>query len=142
MNRDKQTGFYISKESVDKLFPKKDIDILGYKSPIELFLGEIRTKQENGIFTAIQEYGVSVDKDELIKALQYDRDQYVKGYINGYNAKASEVAREIIKDLLTFAEDNEKQMLINGHSVWFINADDVKEFIAELKEKYESEGEG
>lgn len=56
----------------------------------------------------------------------------------GYS-KASEIIGEIIKDLVNFADDNEKQMLINGHSVWFINADDVTEFIAELKKKYESE---
>ena len=98
MNKDKQTGFHISKESVDKLFPKQDIDILGYESPIEVVMGQIRTEQENNIYKAIQDYGVSVDKDELIKALQYDRDQYEKGYINGYNAKAFDVAREIFEE--------------------------------------------
>ncbi len=99
MNKEKQTGFHISKESVDKLFPKKDIDILGYESPITVIMGQMRMEQENNIYKAVQEYGVNVDKDELIKALQYDRDQYEKGYINGYNSAASEVARELFEEL-------------------------------------------
>ena len=59
-------------------------------------------------------------------------------YNAGYR-KASEIVGEIIKDLVNFADDNKKQMLINGHSIWFINADDVTEFIAELKKKFTEE---
>ena len=99
MSRDKQIAYKISKESVDKIFPKRDIDILGYESPIQTIIGQMRTEYENGIYKAIQEQGVIVDKDELIKALQYDRNQYDKGYINGYNRMASEVAREIFEDI-------------------------------------------
>ncbi len=99
MSRDKQRAYCISKESVEKLFPKQDIDILGYESPIKLLMGQMRIEQEIGICKAIQEQGITVDKDELIKALQYDRGQYDKGYINGYNRKASEVAREIFEEI-------------------------------------------
>lgn len=56
-----------------------------------------------------------------------------------YNAdyrKASEVARDIIADLVKFADDKERQMSFHGHSVWYIDADDVTDFIAELKKKY------
>ena len=60
-------------------------------------------------------------------------------YNAGYR-KASDIVDEIIKNLVDFADDNEKQMLVNGHSVWFINADDVTEFIAELKKKYTEDG--
>lgn len=87
----------ISKESVLKFFPEKEIDvppILDYESPIKVIMGNMRMEQEDNIFRAVREYGVDVDKDELIKALKYDREQYEKGYINGYNAKASDVARE------------------------------------------------
>ena len=81
----KNKGFEISKDSVENFFPKTDIPILGYESPIELYIGQMRMEQENNVYKAIQEYGVNVDKDELIKALQYDRGQYEKGYVNGYN---------------------------------------------------------
>ena len=53
---------------------------LGYKSPIEIVMGEMRTQYENEIFRAIQDVDVNVDKEELIKALEYDRGQYEKGY--------------------------------------------------------------
>ncbi len=35
---------------------------------------------EGEILKAVQNVGVNVDKDELLKALQYDRNQYQKGY--------------------------------------------------------------
>ena len=82
----KYDGLKISKESVDKFFQKTDIDISGYEPPIEIVLGQMRLEQENGIYKAIQEQGIYVDKGELIKALQYDREQYDKGYEDGYNA--------------------------------------------------------
>lgn len=53
----------------------------------------------------------------------------------GYR-KASEDAGKIIKDLVNFADDNKKEILVYGHGVWFINLDDLTEFIAELKEEY------
>ena len=41
-------------------------------------------KLEDSVCEAVQSVGVNVDKDELIKALQYDRDQYNKGFVAGY----------------------------------------------------------
>lgn len=52
-----------------------------YQSPIELILKHIAEEQEKGLYHHIvYRYGINVDKEELIKALQYDRDQYDKGY--------------------------------------------------------------
>lgn len=85
----KYDGFKINKESVEKFFPRRDIgdiDLSGYKSPIELIIGQMRMAQENGIYKAVREQGIVVDKDELIKALRYDRGQYEKGYRDGYSA--------------------------------------------------------
>lgn len=59
-------------------------DIEGYRSPIQQFVSDISLKMENDVYTAVQNVGIYVDKDELIKALQYDREQYSKGYSNGY----------------------------------------------------------
>lgn len=58
-----------------------------YKCPIELELitTRIQAETENEIFKAVQKVGVNVDKDELVRALQYDREQYNKGYEDGYN---------------------------------------------------------
>lgn len=59
-------------------------DFEGYQSPIQQIADEMCLKMENNVYTAVQNVGIYVDKDELIKALQYDRGQYSKGYSNGY----------------------------------------------------------
>lgn len=51
-----------------------------YQSPIEMIQGEMRMYMDGEILKAVQDVGVNVDKDELLKALAYDRDQYNKGY--------------------------------------------------------------
>lgn len=55
-----------------------------YQSPIELILKHIVEEHEDGLYhSLVYHYGVDVDKEELVKALQYDRDQYDKGYQDG-----------------------------------------------------------
>ena len=51
-----------------------------YQSPIEIIQGQLMTEYENGILRAVQNYDIHCDKEELIKALMYDRNQYEKGY--------------------------------------------------------------
>lgn len=58
----------------------KPCPFMEYESPINVMIGQIETQIENDVLTAIQRVGVDVDRDELIKALNYDRDQYRKGY--------------------------------------------------------------
>lgn len=132
MSRDEQTGFHISKESVDKLFPKKDIDILGYEPPIQAFIGQMRIDHERTLeretIKAVRTIDVTVDKEELIKALQYDRNQYEKGYINGYNAKAFDVAEEIFAEIERMCIDTFGNF---NHRVF-----------AELKKKYTESEKG
>ena len=62
---------------------------MSYKSPIEMAITQFRIEQEKrleeSIFNAIHEVGITVNKDELIKALKYDREQYQRGYNEGYD---------------------------------------------------------
>lgn len=51
-----------------------------YESPINIIQGEMQMQLEGEVYKAIQKVGVDVDKEELLKALQYDREQYKKGY--------------------------------------------------------------
>lgn len=104
MNEKEQTmrekhDYKISKESIDKFFPKENIQVLDYESPIQVFIGQMRMEQENGVFKAIQEQGIDVNKEELIKALQYDRNQYDNGYVNGYLHGKADVAEEIFAEI-------------------------------------------
>lgn len=60
-----------------------------YESPINVFQKQIEMQVErqieNHILKAVSEVGVSVDKEELLKALKYDREQYERGYQDGVN---------------------------------------------------------
>lgn len=55
-----------------------------YESPIEIIQRDIangiQIKMENDICNAICSYGINVNREELIKALAYDRQQYEKGF--------------------------------------------------------------
>lgn len=57
-----------------------------YESPITQILREMQTEYENGVLKAVQSVGFHVNKEELTKALLYDRGQYDKGYAAGLNA--------------------------------------------------------
>lgn len=74
-----------------------------YKSPIEIAIEtihkEVNAKAENAILQAVQNVGINVDKNELIKALKYDRDQYDIGFNAGHNKGSKETAREILHTL-------------------------------------------
>lgn len=76
-----------------------------YESPIQLIESQMRTEVENEIFRAIKEVGVDVNKEELIKALQYDRHQYSKGYKDGYDDGMIAFA-EKLKDLYKDYDNN------------------------------------
>lgn len=59
---------------------------MDYKSPIEIILGDVELQVEGEIMRVCQSVGLAVDKDELIKALRYDREQYRKGFGDGLRA--------------------------------------------------------
>ena len=58
---------------------------MSWDSPIEIIVNQIESAWKEETFRVIQKVCVSinVDRDELIKALQYDRNQYEKGYEDG-----------------------------------------------------------
>lgn len=70
-----------------------------YKSPIELYIynkyKELEEQKENYLYQIIQSYDINVDKEELIKALNYDREQYE----NGYKEASNNIKEYIIKKL-------------------------------------------
>ena len=51
-----------------------------YESPLKVIQGELETQLEGEILKAVHRVGVTVDRDELIRALRYDREQYQKGF--------------------------------------------------------------
>lgn len=70
-----------------------------YESPVYLILKDVETQIdqeiERTIMNVIRKFDVDVDKDELIKALNYDRNQYNKGYKDGINEVLDKIRAEI-----------------------------------------------
>lgn len=72
-----------------------------YESPITLYVqnmeSQLYQKKEQTVWEAVNALGVVVDKEELSKALKYDRDQYSKGYKDGANEVLDKIKAEILK---------------------------------------------
>ena len=70
-----------------------------YESPVNLIFQDIERQivqtQEQTILNAISKCDVVVDKDELIKAINYDRNQYSKGYKDGVDDVLDKIRAEI-----------------------------------------------
>ena len=75
-----------------------------YESPIDIvettvnqICREMAKQKEEQIYQTIIKIGVNVDKEELIKALSYDRDQYNKGFKDGVMEFAERLKKESIE---------------------------------------------
>lgn len=93
-----------------------------YQSPIEIkCVNEakmISEHIENKIYNEIvHQFGVFVDKDELVKALNYDRGQYQKGWIDGYNEAIKKEIKTNFDRITSSVESFVKWVLDNYHSV-------------------------
>ena len=55
-----------------------------YKSPIEIISKEFEMHIDDGVLKEVHKCGIAINKSELIHALSYDRDQYNKGFKDGY----------------------------------------------------------
>ena len=68
-----------------------------WESPIQMITNDIvkNIEQKQGVWLmeSVHRAGFNIDKDELMKALNYDRGQYEKGYADGRWARDSEIVR-------------------------------------------------
>ena len=108
---------------------------LSYQSPIEIIMGQLRVEREERvegeIFKAIQEVGVTVDKDELVKALQYDRDQYAKGFKDGCKDDIDKLCQEIRADTVRKMQERLKAEMSFGR---YIQAEQIDQIAKEMLE--------
>lgn len=68
-----------------------------YRSPINLIQKEINYTIEDDVYLAVLRCDIAVDKDELIKALKYDRRQYDIGYQDGVRSVLNKI-RDVIEN--------------------------------------------
>lgn len=91
-------------------------DRVMYESPINIFetpmqiTTEINAQTDEMIYKAVKNVGVDVNKEELVRALQYDREQYYKGYHDGEENAMNDFADWLIDQftLLFTREDLKK----------------------------------
>ena len=94
---------------------------------------QIVKQQENDVYQAVQQYGITVDKEELLKALRYDREQYTRGY----NDALDEVKECLIEK---FREKQQKYLDLYDE---YMDGEDyrssllIEEMIDIVKEMYE-----
>jgi hypothetical protein len=106
-----------------------------YESPIEIITKQIRTQSEDNVFKVIQEQGIFVNKEELVKALEYDRNQYQKGYADGLLNNTNNVIDEFAERL--------KKRLYNKPSIFtqqrYIVVDEIDSLVEEMKRGADNE---
>jgi len=60
---------------------------MSYESPITMYtdriIKDIVEKQDGYLMECVHKVGFDINKEELAKALEYDRDQYDKGFHDG-----------------------------------------------------------
>ncbi len=57
-----------------------------YDPPIKAIYEDWKQQFDDGVYRAVVNVKIEVDKDELIRALKYDRDQYEKGFNDAMRA--------------------------------------------------------
>lgn len=71
---------------------------IGYRSPIRILyegIDSIQEQQKNEVIKYVRKYGIYVDKEELQKALNYERNQYAKGFQDGRKSVKIDTIKEI-----------------------------------------------
>lgn len=101
-----------------------------YESPIKIIQGQMETSLENDIMSVVQRYGIDVNKDALICALQYDRNQYDKGYAEGREDGKREILNKLVHILSDYSVPQEiqsEEYFMGKTTMNFINTEYFKE---------------
>lgn len=107
------------------------INVMEIQEPI---IEQLNNEREEMVLKQIWKIGVDVNKEELIKALQYDRNQYEKGYKDGYAKAIDEFAerlKEKSSDILVWLMERQEDGYgtSNGelHEKWLSRIDEIAE---------------
>lgn len=69
-----------------------------YDTIIKVSLFPVEQIIEDNILKQICSYGIDIDKEQLLSALSYDRNQYEKGYYNGITRAIDKMAKMIYEN--------------------------------------------
>lgn len=93
-----------------------------YKAPIDI-VAHTNNFLDDSIYKAIVEVGVNVDKEELVKALQYDRQQYDEGYKDGVR----EFAERLRKTMTATSKTT------SGYCKYIVTDDEIDNLLEEME---------
>ena len=107
-----------------------------YDSPFEIILNGITTqiakKTDEMTFKAIQQAGITVDKDKLLEILRQDSDRYReayhRGYASGYQKRDDDIVK--CKDCRYWNKSNSEGFCpyhFNAKEEWYCADGDRKE---------------
>jgi hypothetical protein len=97
-----------------------------YESPIEIITTGVHLLVEENVYKTVTELGINVDKEELLRVLQYDREQYQKGYDDG----CKEAIKEFWNRLQGIAYQSSDWS--HGEHPMVVELDDVEEIYEEM----------
>ena len=97
-----------------------------------MIISKLCTKLESDCIKSVQRYGFDVDKEELAKALNYDRKQYEKGYMDGYNKAIDDFAEKLKSECRIHYVDCDPYF--GGITDSILYKDDIEEIAEQLKE--------
>ena len=108
-----------------------------YESPINLYVQEtirkMESEREDAITAKISEsIGIDINKDELIKALQYDRQQYHKGY-----ADAKAMRESMLYEIRTGIEQKCDRINSLSSVLPYAAHREIQELLCEIMELFE-----
>lgn len=89
--------FDLIKKYKNALMNFDEVDLYDYDSPIKTLAEQISQESDDGVLKAVTRVGIDINKEELIKALQYDRNQYKKGFDDGVKVGVRNRDNQIVR---------------------------------------------
>ena len=120
-----------------------------YESPIEKIIGQIQTQmvkndEENMMVQVQQSVGYAVNKEELLKALQYDREQYRKGYSDAMAVledRLDKIRAEIESNMESIIGKYDSSIPKSNMPSYKIERNKVRKECISIIDKYKAESE-
>ena len=91
-----------------------------YEAPIEIIQKQMQMQMDGEILKAVQGVGIDVNKEEFIKALAYDREQYSKGYKDG------------VKEFAESLKEKQQTFIGDEYAYEFIYSNEIDVLLAEM----------
>jgi len=112
---------------------------MSYQSPITMYteriIKDINEKQDGYLIEEVRKVGFDINKEELAKALTYDRDQYMRGYTDGRMYKPTVITNA---DRIRAMSDEELAQFIWNRDIFTVNREKCcKDILDWLKEEVE-----